>query len=453
MHDSFNVKTYGARGDGESIDHQAIQQALNACAAAGGGTVLVPAGTYLCGSLELKSHTCLYLDMGARLLSCELPELYPEICKTPYGNLPGQIHALIRAENAEHIRVAGPGIIDGGHPEALSPSDAVGQPFRPALVFIRDCHDVTFVDVTLQWSSFWTLHLQRCDDVQVRGITIRNNPGRINTDGIDPDGCRNVTISDCNITGGDDCICIKSTEGDPCENITINNCILQTRCAALKIGTEAIGDIRNITFNNCVVRDSRVALALYMKDGSTYENMIFSNMVIESSDQFPIMIDNTPRYYKEPKVGKIRAITFENLIVTSPGRVYVEGLAGQPIENLSFINISWNVTGPLTTEAIRKPCGARRTEPDPASPNYADAPYHLTATHVRDLDIQGFRLYDRTNDGTGEARGFARLVDVTEGRLARCRPLATPNGIEQISQDGCRNIELPRAFRGKDPLR
>ena len=84
--------------------------------------------------------------------------------------------------------------------------------------------------------------------------------------------------------------------------------------------TSPLGDIRNIAFNNCVIHDTNVALALYMKDGSTYENMVFSNMIIESSNQVPIFVDNTPRYYREPKKGKVRAIAFENIIVTSPGR-------------------------------------------------------------------------------------------------------------------------------------
>ncbi|HHT36025.1 MAG TPA: glycoside hydrolase family 28 protein, partial [Firmicutes bacterium] len=99
------------------------------------------------------------------------------------------------------------------------------------------------------------------------------NQQQINTDGIDPDGCRNVTISDCKITTGDDSIVIKSTEGDLSENITVTNCILSSRHAALKLGTEAIGDVKNITFSNCVIR-SNVGLALYMKDGSNYENII-----------------------------------------------------------------------------------------------------------------------------------------------------------------------------------
>ena len=436
----FNVRDYGARGEGATLDRDAIQSAIDACNAAGGGAVRVPAGTYLTGSLQVKSGVCLHLEAGARLLSNERPEDFRELCKTPYGNLPGQIQALLWADKAENVSVTGQGIVDGAHPEALSSADAVGMTFRPALIFFRECRNVKFLDVTLQNSSLWTLHLQHCEDVLIHGVSIFNNPHRINSDGIDPDGCRNVIISDCNIRAGDDAICIKSTEGRVCENITVTNCVLSTTCAALKIGTEALGDIRNITFSNCVIYDTNVALALYMKDGSTYENMIFSNMVIESSNQYPILVDVTPRYFKEPRKGKIRSIVFENVMVSSPGRCYVEGLPDRPIENLTFRNITWNVTGPLALENARKPAGARRTERDPAAPNYAVQPYQLVAAHVDDLEVSNFKVYDRRTPAAPD-RGEFYLHGVHHARLQRIARWASPAGVEPVRQDECEDVK------------
>lgn len=441
-HQEWNVRNGGAKGDGVTLDQAALQAVVDRCAAAGGGTVRVPAGAYLIGTVELRSNVCVHLDMGARLLAADRPECFPEISKTPHGNLPGQIQAVLWADNAENITVSGSGTVDGGHPEALSSAAAVNVRFRPALVFFRNCRNVKFLDVTLQHSSLWTLHLQRCVDVMVRGVTIRNNPHRINADGIDPDGCRNVIISDCNIIAGDDAICIKSTEGDPCENIVVSNCVLSTTCAALKIGTEALGDIRNITFTNCVIHDTNVALALYMKDGSTYENMIFSNMIIESRNQFPILVDVTPRYYREPRQGRIRSIVFENVMVSSPGRCQIEGLPDMPIENLTLRNITWNVTGPLQTGNVRKPAGARRTERDPDAPNHAANPYQFVAAHVRDLEVSNVKLYDRRTDAdTDASRGLIHLHDVRGATLERLSSkLPVPAGLPPIGTVDCADV-------------
>ncbi|TBL71603.1 glycoside hydrolase family 28 protein [Paenibacillus thalictri] len=403
---SYHVKQFGAAGDGQTLDHGAIQSAIDECSRSGGGTVVLPGGTYLCGTIHLRSNVCLHLEMGAVILGAGDGALYPEICKTPYGNLPGQIQALIWADGVENVSITGEGTIDGGGASPLPPAVAAGVKFRPALVFYRDCKNVKFLDVTLQYSCFWTLHLMRCEEVMVRGVTILANMERINTDGIDPDGCRNMIISDCNIQTGDDCIVIKSTEGDPCENITVANCILSSRHAALKIGTEAVGPIRNVTFNNCIIHHTDVALALYMKDGSIYENMVFSNMVIEARNEFPILLDVTPRYYKEPKIGRIRNVTFDNVTVTGQGRCYIEGVPGQPIENVRFRNVTWNVTGPCRLDQPSKPPGARRVEIDPQRVNYAVHPYQFIAAYVDGLLLRDIRIRHESAEGLPDRGGL-----------------------------------------------
>lgn len=391
----YNVKDFGAIGDSSCLEHEAMQKALDTCSRNGGGTVLVPAGTYLCGTIELRSNVNFYLEMGAKILAAKEAAHFPEICKTPFGNLPGQIQSLLLADDVENVTVSGEGIIDGGKNEPLTGDDSVNETFRPALIFGRDCRNIKFLDVTMQWSSFWTLHLLRCNDVVVRGVRIIANQQRINTDGIDPDGCCNVIISDCNITTGDDSIVLKSTEGDLSENVTVTNCILNSRHAALKIGTEAIGDVKNITFSNCVIR-SNVGLALYMKDGSNYENIIFSNVTMDVTNNFPLVMDITPRYYREPRIGKIRNIVFDNIIVNGRGRCYIEGVEHKPIENISFNNITWNISGPCKIEDAIKPVGARRVELDPNGTNYAVNPHQFIAVNVKDICFNGLRLYDLT---------------------------------------------------------
>ncbi|TDF96160.1 glycoside hydrolase family 28 protein [Paenibacillus piri] len=427
----YNVKLFGAVGDGQTLDHEAIQSAIDECGRNSGGIVRVPSGTYLCGTIHIRSNVCLHLEMGAVIRGADDSSLYPEICKTPYGNLPGQIQALIWADGVENISITGLGIIDGGGAGPLPPSVAAGVKFRPALLFYRDCKNVKFLDITMQYSCFWTLHLMRCEDVMVRGVTILANKQRINTDGIDPDGCKNVIISDCNIKTGDDCIVIKSTEGDVCENITVTNCVLSSGHAALKIGTEATGPIRNITFNNCVIHDTDVALALYMKDGSAYENMVFSNMIVEARNEFPILLDITPRYYKEPKLGRIRNITFDNITVTAKGRCYIEGVPGQPVENVRFRNIIWNVSGPCNLANSTKPPGARRVEIDPNRVNYATHPYQFIAVNVDGLLLSDIRIrHERTDCLPDRGRLFADHVrDLT---VERMDSFEVPAGLEPV---------------------
>jgi hypothetical protein len=417
----FNVRDFGAVGGGVALDQEAIQAAIDACSQDGGGQVYFPPGRYLTGTIQLRSNVCLHLEMGARIVASSDKTLFPEICKTPYGNLPGQIQALLYVDQAENVTVSGYGAIDGGGNSPLPPEEAAKVFFRPALVFFRDCRKVRFLDVSLEYSTFWTLHLLRCRDVMIRGCTILAHRERINTDGIDPDGCQDVIISDCRIDTGDDCIVVKSTEGDPCQNITISNCNLRSSHTALKLGTEAIGDIRNITFTNCVITDSNVALALFMKDGSTYENIIFSNMIVEASHDFPIVIDHTPRYYKEPRFGEVRNVVLENVLISGSGRCLLEGQASHPLQNITFRNLTWTITGACRYSGARKPPGARRIEPDPNAINYAGKRAQIIAVHVRGLTMDNCRIIHPNGAAEREPLFLHNVEDSVEPDVSTMR--------------------------------
>ena len=130
------------------------------------------------------------------------------------------------------------------------------------LVICHACRQVRIHDVNLWWSRMWTVHLQGCEDVQVRGIDLRARRDRINADGIDPDDRRRVRISDRHIATGDDAIVVKSTSGGVCEDILVSGCVLESSCAAIKIGTESHGTIRNVVVTDCIVRDSPLAWRL-----------------------------------------------------------------------------------------------------------------------------------------------------------------------------------------------
>lgn len=433
---SYSVCDFGTAGDGATFDSPAIQKAVDACHAAGGGTVVVPAGRYRCGTIVLRANVCLHLESGAVIAASRQREDYDPI-ERGAGDVQGRKgYAVLAAHKADNVAVTGLGVIDGGGNEALRHPRAA-EIFRPAMVYFDGCRNVRFEGVTFLYPSQWTVHLIRCHDVLIRGITILAHMDRINTDGIDPDGCRNVVISDCVIRTGDDSIVIKDTQGEGCANIAVSNCVLSSSCAALKIGTEALGDIRNVTFSNCVIENTNVALALYQKDGSTYENILFTNMIVESYAQFPIMLDITPRDFQHPTPGRIRTVSFDNVTVRSPGRVYMEGLPGYPIENVSFANLTWTITGALKTQDAQKPPGARRVVKDPERVNHAGHPYLFTCVHAASVRIRDVTVFD---EQATPDRGMFYFNHVRGATVQGIRPAAPVAGIDPVRCATCDDV-------------
>jgi polygalacturonase len=384
-----DARMHGAIGNGVADDTAALQRALDVCAQSG-GTVHVPPGRYLTGTLRLRANTTLDLAAGAVLLGSGDESLYPVIAPTPSGSKPGRIQALLWADRVDRWAVTGRGAIDM-QGRAMTWAEAGQTAFRPATLFMEGCHDVSISGVSFLEPCFWTIHPKHCVNVDVSQVTIVSSSRRPNTDGIDPDGCQNVRIRDCDMDTGDDCICLKSTAGRVCENITVENCRLRTACAALKIGTEALGPVRHVRMAGCIIRDSAVGIALYMKDGSVYEDMQFENIDIESPGEFPLFIDITPRDYRDPAIGTIRSIGFEGIRVTSPGRFYAEGHAKQPIEDLAIHNLTWNVTAPLDWSKP-KPAGAARVCLDPSARHYENRRAQFVIAHavrpvLRDITV------------------------------------------------------------------
>ena len=245
---NFNIMDLGAKPDGITLCTNLIQKAVDDCSASGGGTVTIPPGVFLTGTILLKNNVILHLENGAVLLGSAKIEDYE----------PGN---LIRALEAENIGITGNGVIDGqGHmfwiptgKKTFRPgiyTFAHNNPSPGILIHLEGCKNVIIENVTLKGSESWTLHLLGCDEVLVSGIKIRNPLHGPNTDGIDIHACSNVRISDCDIYTNDDAIVLKNRHpkyyGKACENITITNCILTTISNGFKIGTESISDFRNI---------------------------------------------------------------------------------------------------------------------------------------------------------------------------------------------------------------
>jgi polygalacturonase len=323
----FDVRDYGAVADGKTKITDAIRKAVEAASAAGGGTVLFPPGTYLTGPIHLKSNITLLVDAGAVLkFSTDFDDYLPMVRVRWEGTEVRAFSPLIYAERAENIALHGRGVLDGQgqawwsyfrtlkqdhkktgvwktdskwqqeffrqNPNLELPDDPEMLKtgfLRPPFFQVLDCKNVSIQDVKIVNSPFWTINPVYSDNVTVSGVTVDNPDDSPNTDGIDPDSCRNVHISDCHINAGDDCITIKSGRdkqgrriGRPAENYTITNCTMLHGHGGVVIGSEMSGGVKNIAVSNCVFQGTDRGIRIKTKRGrgGTVEAVSFSNIVM-----------------------------------------------------------------------------------------------------------------------------------------------------------------------------
>ena len=362
----YNILDYGAKGDGVTLDTTSIQAALDECAQAGGGTVLLPGGhIYKSGSLIISSDTELHLESGAVLKGSDRLEDYrkfadldttrsvPSYVNCEYAGKPANY--FIFAAGAENVRITGYGTIDGSEEIYYGEEDryfidGAWYPRTP-LIFLENIHHLTVRDVTLTRSGFWTLHMVGCEDVLVEGIHILNNLRMANCDGIDPDHCRNVRIMNCHIETADDSIVLKTSGAyksyGPTENVIISGCTLISTSAAIKFGTESESDFRNILIENCVITGSHRGVSLQLRDRGNIENIQISNLFIQNRRFAPnywgrgeaIAITAVERHHGLG-VGKIRNVRIQNVMCTGENGIFIHGTHDNPVENIRLEHIS-----------------------------------------------------------------------------------------------------------------
>lgn len=395
--DIFDVRRYGVRGGRDVLATAQFQAALDACAHSGGGTVYVPPGEYLSGGLYLPSRVSLYLESGATIYASIRPEDYH-----------GRDHQLITARRAENIAILGPGALNGQGTKDLGRrpgfADEPRPKFRTGVMVLDECRNVLLRDFTILFSDAWSCHLLTCQKVVVDGITILNNYFRTNSDGIDPDSCRDVRISNCHVTAGDDCICLKTHDGIPCEDIVVTNCTTESIATAIKLGTASSGDYRNITISNCTVRNSTVGVGFFVKDGGTMESVVVANLAIENlrdpglvnpqrlrNMSYPLFIDIEKRNEASP-VGAIRNVTFSNIEMRSNNGILMQGMRESPIENLVLENISLRVTQAFDYSRRAKHAGGSSNPHDDRITLYARKPSYCTLANLRNVLVDNLQV-------------------------------------------------------------
>jgi hypothetical protein len=441
----YNVRSFGAAGDGKTLDSPAINKAIESCAAAGGGTVYLPAGAYLSGSLRLKSNIHLLLDAGATLVAAPLdmnaydPAEPFELPAYQDGGHTFFHNSLIWGENLTNVSITGQGAINGAamptapalinriigsdglgprHAAQPRPSDINALRLGNKSIALKLCRGVLVRDLTILHGGHFAILATGCDGMTLDNLTIDTD-----RDGMDIDCCRNTTVSNCRINSPDDDALVPKSSfalgrNVITENLTIINCQVsgfeegtlvdgtmkpsRRQYGRIKFGTEANGGFRNVTVANCTFRSCR-GLALEEVDGGIMENITINNIAMMDVVGYPIYLTLGNRH-RGPNVttpSRMRNILISNLIATGIDKtsgIQITGTPQQPIEAVRLQNIRLQFKGGGTRQdAIGTPAELGAGYPDPGSTGVMPA-YGVFARHVKGLEMADIRLGFDTED-------------------------------------------------------
>jgi hypothetical protein len=452
----YNVADFGAKPDGQTLCTEAIQDAVEQCAKNGGGTVYLPAGSWLTGTVYLKSHVTLWLDSGCVLLGSKEKKDYGRPYKTGGTESPTfSSWAIIAGRNLEHIAVRGRGTIDGQGSNFRYKEGA-----RPKNIYLESCSDVLIEGVRLRSAGSWMQHYRNCDRLTIRDIAVFNHVG-YNNDGLNIDSSRDVTITGCVVDSDDDAIVLKSLSRSPCENVVISDCVVSSHCNSIKMGTESGGGFQNITVTNCTIcspRYSKVtygrqrglaAVALEIVDGGTLDRVAISNLTIKGVT-VPIFmrLGNRARLYgkdqpaqrmagqPKPDIGKFRNVIVSNIVATecSPIGCSITGLPGHSIENVTLSNIHLSFEGTGTREDAGRDV-AEKPDSYPESTMFGTLPaYGFFCRHVRGLRFQNLRLETSAAD-------YRHAVALDDVKDAVIDSIDAPFAAEAVGMILCANSQ------------
>lgn len=407
----FNVRKYGAKADGKRLDTAAIQKAIDACNAAGGGRVVVPAGTYLSATIQIKDNVELHLEEGATILGTTDYKAYRNLDPFTEGLGIDVGSALLVAVDAKNVAITGRGVIDGQgraikerHIKEDTRPEGQRWGLRPFLLRWVRCQGINVRNVTLKFAGAWTSHYFRCNDVTIDSVTIRSF-GVAHNDGINIDGCKHVRISNCDIVSGDDALCFKTTSAQSgCDDIIVTNMRLKSNQAGIKMGTESIAPFENIKISNCHIYETRNGgIKLFSVDGAHLRNVEISDITMNDV-RTPMLFRLGSRLSVFRKNEDVKQPTgsFENVVVRNvmavaadkaqldpPAGILITGVPDHYITDLTLENIHIRLLGTGTPEdALCKVPEAIDAYPEVKTFGPKIPAYGVWARHVRGLVLK-----------------------------------------------------------------
>ncbi|MFR9650595.1 MAG: glycosyl hydrolase family 28 protein [Rikenellaceae bacterium] len=404
----YDIAELGAKNDGVTNNTQIIQQAIDNCSAAGGGTVLLTGGgSYMCGTIYLKSFVTIQVDNGTTLLaSPNIKDYGTDTHKIMYIDETSKDRCFIYADGAESIALVGHGTINGNGSE----KNFSRKGYRPLLMRLKDCDKITITDLTLRDPAAWTTAFLYCNDISIRGIRISSRVN-FNGDGLDFDGCTNVRVSDSDFDNSDDCICLQTSRDDkPCRNVVVTNCTFKTKWAGIRIGLLSRGEISSVTVTNCTFNDiDDSGLKIQQNEGGCMSDMVFSNLVMKNVPRPIFMTFCKQRACvdmpKEPldELQYMKRFSFTNFIVNNEeldknSVIMISGIPGYRIEDIYMNNIFFKVSGGGTKEdASRKDvpefvAPAMKRWPEFYVLDGAAPAYGLYLRHIDGIDISDVKI-------------------------------------------------------------
>lgn len=422
----FNIVDYGAVGDGETLNTVSIQAALAACEAAGGGTVLIPAGRFVSGSLFLPANTTLHLGAGAYLLGSTRLEDYPldEFAWSVESKRAG----LLSAKDVDNVTIEGRGVIDGSGlafvlTDRFKQFEPAGADYDPAYVrqqpdgsdsqYVREqapydyvsrpgnmirflnCRNITIQDVTICNSPTWTVHVKNSQVVNISRVFIHSydSDRRVpNDDGIDINGCDDVHVTDCTIHTGDDCLVVFGGQ-----RITAANCTLVSRSCGIRVGW--LGpDIKDVVFQNLVIHANR-GIGVFVRGPGSIENVSFSHILIRTQlfaghwwgKGEALQVSALPSRPDLGRLGSIRGVRFNDIVAEAQSGIVVHGCEESSIRDVNFNNVDLKLQG-SPMQAVSGGNLDLRPVKDLTRALFAHDIHGLYARFVDNLSVERFTL-------------------------------------------------------------
>lgn len=444
----FDVKKYGAKSDGVTLNTCAVQSAIDACFESGGGTVLFDSGDFVLSTVFLRDNVRILIEKGARILGAPSFDDYCFHEKIDYPAYQDQSHtyfdcSMFVGKGCKNIAITGEGVIDMRSVwDEENKRDIVCR--GPKCIAFKECQNAEISGITVLNATDLAIYFAGCEDVEIRDVSMR-----VYIDGISPDNSKRVKIENCDIECGDDGIVFKSSYTlnriDVCRDITVKNCRVKSRCSAIKLGTETNGGFYNIEIDGVDIRETRITgIAIESVDGAIIDGLTLKNIKMRNvGAPLFIHLGQRMRGPKGLEIGRIRNITLENIEAEGPYEPYeaiawnyksfvegdtlqypwsmdsspaekqftsnVCGLVGIPLENITLRNVTFKVEGGVSKY--------ERAVPDKA-PEYPEVFVYgrelpakgIFFRHVKGLLLENVRISSYRDD----AREDFAFVDVDD---------------------------------------